>query len=411
MTHAFFKALLFLGSGSVIHGTGTQDMREMGGAARSMPTTYRTYLIGYLALAGIPIFAGFWSKDAILDQAWIAGIPGFFWALVFGAFCTGFYMTRQMVMVFGGDAPRNPTIHAHESPPSMTVPLIVLAAAAVVAGFVGVPSRNVIKPYLETVLQPYQAEGHQAPSGHGEALAGSGHAEVGEAASAPTWLEGANLEASQVDLAVPAGHEGEHHGATIPGTGLNLVVTLLGTTAALAGLALGYAVYRPAAERSKLKAERYATAIGLDAHAAPGGHDHGHAQAGPTVDPAELWDEPLAGMPFYRVLENKYYFDEIYWAVIVQPVMALSRAAYAVDRWLVDLVVNFVGILGLLLSYVVQFTDKFIVDGVVNGVAGIVNWIGRGVRLAQTGRVQNYAVVLFLGALALVAAGLMGWGR
>jgi NADH-quinone oxidoreductase subunit L len=394
-THAFFKALLFLGSGSVIHGTGTQDMREMGGVRKHMPATFWTYVVGYLALAGVPVFAGFWSKDAILDQAWITGMPGYFWALIVGAFCTAFYMTRQMVMVFGGDRPRNPAIHVHESPFSMTVPLVALAVAAVLAGFIGVPSNNRVKEYLAGVEKPFLAAVAE-PVGHG------GH----EAAALPTWLEGAALNAPAVDRTLEKARGPEHEAATIPGTGLNLVVTLIGTCAAALGLLLGYLVYKPASGRSVAVAETYARKHGLsaDAHAA----DHAHGHSGPAVDPQGFWAEPLAKMPGYRLLVNKYYFDEILWALLVVPTMAIGRASFAFDKWVVDMIVNGVGMLGLLVGQIIRFVDNYIVDGIVNATAGITQGLGRGLRLVQTGRVQNYAVVLFLGALALAAAGLMG---
>ena len=146
ITHAFFKALLFLGAGSVIHGChGEQDIRRMGGLRRHMPFTFATYGIGMLALAGVPLLSGFWSKDEILHAAhgWtVSRLP--FWMGLAGAALTAFYMTRQVARVFYGEyrgatlgtaAPRPP----HESPALMTVPLIVLAVFAALLGLVGTP--------------------------------------------------------------------------------------------------------------------------------------------------------------------------------------------------------------------------------------------------------------------------------
>ena len=141
MTHAFFKALLFLGAGSVIHGTGTQDIREMGGLFTKMKHTAWTFLIGSLAIAGVPPLAGFWSKDEILLTAFEAGNFPIFALLCLTAFMTSFYMFRLVFMTFFGKA-RNHHIHAHESPAVMTGPLWVLAIASVFVGLPGSPFFN-----------------------------------------------------------------------------------------------------------------------------------------------------------------------------------------------------------------------------------------------------------------------------
>jgi len=146
MTHAFFKANLFLGSGSVIHGTGTQDMREMGGLAKKMPKTYWTFMLGTLALIGIPGTAGFFSKDEILLDAFHSCKPLFFIGLA-AAFLTAFYMTRLMALTFWGE-PRKDDGHAHESPANMTIPLIILAALSILAGYVGVPWNNMFHHFI-----------------------------------------------------------------------------------------------------------------------------------------------------------------------------------------------------------------------------------------------------------------------
>ncbi len=145
ITHAFFKALLFLGAGSVIHGChGEQDIRRMGGLKRFMPITFATYAIGMLALCGFPLFSGFWSKDAILHaaQEWsISRVPFYFGA--FGALLTAFYMTRQVCYVFFGEDARDARLqqHApHESPTIMTMPLVILATCAILLGVIGTPA-------------------------------------------------------------------------------------------------------------------------------------------------------------------------------------------------------------------------------------------------------------------------------
>ena len=150
ITHAFFKALLFMGAGSVIHGCHEeQDVRRMGGLKAAMPVTFATYGIGMLALCGVPIaFSGFWSKDAILESAhgWpISHVP--YYALVFGAVLTAFYMTRQVSYVFFG-AWRGHG-HAHESPKAMTTPLAILAFFAIALGAIGTPAWPWFRAFLD----------------------------------------------------------------------------------------------------------------------------------------------------------------------------------------------------------------------------------------------------------------------
>jgi NADH-quinone oxidoreductase subunit L len=163
ITHAFFKALLFLGAGSVIHGCHEeQDIRKMGGLKKYMPVTFATYAVGMMALSGVPIFfSGFWSKDEILHAAhgW-HGSPLPFYLAIFGAALTAFYMTRQMFYVFAGEnrggedaahVAGEPAHHQetpHESPRVMTVPLVVLAIFAVVLGFIGTP----VWPWFQSYL-------------------------------------------------------------------------------------------------------------------------------------------------------------------------------------------------------------------------------------------------------------------
>jgi len=141
MTHAFFKALLFLGAGSVIHGTGTQDIRQMGGLMKKMPITAWTFLAAFVAIAGLPPFAGFWSKDEILLSTFNSPVPGHLFLFAVGLFTealTAFYMARVFFLTFLGDA-RDKEIHAHESPLVMTVPLAILAFFALFIGLPGSP--------------------------------------------------------------------------------------------------------------------------------------------------------------------------------------------------------------------------------------------------------------------------------
>lgn len=182
ITHAFFKALLFLGSGSVIHGCHEeQDIRKMGGLARRMPVTFATFWAGTLALAGFPLFAGFFSKDEILSAAWgnavgRGGEPGdpagwvFFWGLELGAFLTAFYMGRLCYLTFSGEPRDEKAAHAHESPAVMTVPLVILAVFAVFLGWIGTPwvAGNLFHTFV-----------HFTPLERGPALHGGGPSGMG----------------------------------------------------------------------------------------------------------------------------------------------------------------------------------------------------------------------------------------
>ncbi len=159
VTHAFFKGLLFLGSGSVIHGIGgEQDMRRMGGLRAFMPITAATFVVGWLAIAGVPPFSGFWSKDEILlaawEQHWLLWAVGLVTALL-----TAYYMSRQIFLVFFGSQRWNDEVHPHESPPTMTLPLVLLGGAAAVGGVINLP---LVKDWLvlEHFLEPVLAHPH-----------------------------------------------------------------------------------------------------------------------------------------------------------------------------------------------------------------------------------------------------------
>jgi len=186
-THAFFKACLFLGAGSVIHAVGgEQDMRKMGGLAKHLPTTYWTFLVATLALSGIPPLAGFVSKDEILGKVFAAGVGNLngygsvylvLWGLgLAGAFMTAFYMFRAVYMTFHGEfrGTHEQAHHLHESPKSMTVPLVILAVGSVAAGFVGLGKAltfgvdlNWFEHFLHPIAPALEVEGH-VPSLSGE---------------------------------------------------------------------------------------------------------------------------------------------------------------------------------------------------------------------------------------------------
>ena len=159
-THAFFKSLLFLCAGSVMHAlSGELNMKKMGGLRKYLPITYPTFLIGAIAIAGIPFFSGFFSKDAILTQAFASG-NYFLWVLgIMGAVLTAFYMFRLIFLTFHGEERLDPEVkkHLHESPRMMTVPLVILAFFSIIAGYVGLPvvigeKLNIFQNFLEPVM-------------------------------------------------------------------------------------------------------------------------------------------------------------------------------------------------------------------------------------------------------------------
>jgi NADH-quinone oxidoreductase subunit L len=183
MTHAFFKACLFLGAGSVIHALHhEQDIRKMGGLRQRLPRTYKTFAISTLAIAGLPPLAGFFSKDEILWQAWSSphGSPVLWLVGALGAFLTAFYMARLVFLTFWGTcrADEHTKHKIHESPGSMTVPLVVLAALAVVGGWVGLPAAfgvgNRFEHFLAPVFAPAAEHGAAAAHGMEAAVHGRG---------------------------------------------------------------------------------------------------------------------------------------------------------------------------------------------------------------------------------------------
>ncbi|MGE5701800.1 MAG: NADH-quinone oxidoreductase subunit L [Clostridia bacterium] len=169
MTHAFFKALLFLGAGSVIHAVHTQDIFEMGGLWKKMKVTAWVFLIGCLAIAGIPPFAGFWSKEAILGAVYSAHRYDLLALALIAAFFTAFYMFRLFFLTFAGKSNVKEGVHVHESPATMTLPMILLSVLAIVAGLINTPFAPVLQEWMmngatgEAIIAVFGAEeGHAA---------------------------------------------------------------------------------------------------------------------------------------------------------------------------------------------------------------------------------------------------------
>jgi NADH-quinone oxidoreductase subunit L len=296
-THAFFKALLFLGAGSVIHAVHSNNMSDMGGLKKEMPITFWTFVIGSAALAGVVPLAGFWSKDELLVVTQ-EHTPWLFVVLLLVAAMTAFYMTRCVLLTFFGRYRGH--AHAHESPATMTGPLLFLAAASIGVGFLGAPG---------------------GPFG--------------------TWVFF------------------EHPEEIV----FHADVALLGTIAAGVGIALGYLMYRDRKER-----------------------------------------DPLAGAmgPMWNVLQNRYYVDAFYMRAIVYPIRdRLSAGVDWTNRYILDGVVNGAAMLGRAFGVVINWIDRNVVDGFVNATGSSANASGGFLRFLQTGNVQWYAVALFVGVLVL----------
>jgi len=184
MTHAFFKALLFLGSGSVIHAlSGEQDMRKMGGLRKYIPITYFTMFVATLAIAGIPGLSGFFSKDEILWQSFSSshGSPVLWVIAAAAAGITAFYMFRLVFLTFYGESRMDPEVekHVHESPWTMTLPLSILAVLSVIGGWVGIPAvlggSNLFEHWLAPVFQPVAAAGAHAAAAGAHGAEGAAH--------------------------------------------------------------------------------------------------------------------------------------------------------------------------------------------------------------------------------------------
>ena len=356
MTHAFFKAQLFLGSGSVINGMHhEQDMRRMGGLRKYMPITWLTMCAGWLAICGVPIWAGFFSKDEILWKVWVAGpfsmppaaakILWFVGAVT--ALLTAVYMTRLMVMTFWGnerfdvaqagslrhdqeqDEQVNNLRHTpHESPWSMTVPLIVLAILSTVGGLVGVPyalsslTGGHPENYFEEVLAP--AITVVPPTRAAE----NGAQEFQWLSTPPQQVDGKPAVAPIGEAPNAARHAETPNSQEVSEERLLALVSVL---IALSGIGIGWFMFLR---------------------------------------------QPLRQMP--RLLEKKYYVDEIYDAAIIEPIHVVSREGL----W--------------------RIFDLGVIDGIIHTLGRAVVWFGRTIRYMQIGFVRGYAAIILAGALIII---------
>jgi NADH-quinone oxidoreductase subunit L len=398
VTHAFFKALMFLGAGSVIHGMHhEQDMRRMGGLKKYMPYTYWTFLAGWLAICGIIPFSGFWSKDEILWRTASTTIIPIGWILwivgTIAATCTAFYMTRLMALTFWGkerfrdshehhpgheaDPADHETSHhhvhePHESPASMWVPLAALAIFATIGGLIGVGPAfkfitgsehpggrmNIVNWMDPIIWNPQTREfgsEHEAVAHTPEAPAAESHSEL--------VLAEPNEAASHAGSGFNLAHAAEKAlGSHTWAEWLFIVISLM---VAGIGMGLGFLFY--------LRNPRL----------------------------PDLWAARLR--PLYRASFNKYWVDEFYGWAITRRTMDLARGVFAFDSKVVDGAVNGSAWVTRLTSRLTGGTDKYFVDGMVNAVAGfVIRIMAPLVRATQTGFLQNYALVMVIGLLAAV---------
>ncbi|OYV99196.1 MAG: NADH-quinone oxidoreductase subunit L [Deltaproteobacteria bacterium 37-65-8] len=383
-THAAFKACLFLGSGSVIHAVHSQDLREMGGLRKKMPITFVTFLIATLAIAGVPGFSGFFSKDMILAAALEFGMKNphhyiLFFGALFTAGMTAFYMFRLVILTFFG-APKDhhKYDHAHESPPNMCVPLVVLAIFSFSFWF---KSPFVEKGWFQTLITKpatvaniARSPAAPAPMEHAAVMAPA--PEVVSAVS-----HGTSAPAGTPHAASPAVHgespEGASHGETPAGAARGAEAE---HEAHLAHKAHAYAMYS-------------SVAVGtLGIFLAFVVYSFG------WIDPARVAN---GVKPLHDFLLNKWYFDELYEATVIGGSKALSRGLAWFDLHVVDGLVNLAAQLGVFVSFLVGKFDNYVVDGAVNGLASATIGGGSILRRLQTGKLHHYVFVLAGGALVI----------
>ncbi len=351
VTHAFFKALLFLGSGVVIHAlAGEQDMRRMGGLKRYLPLTFVTMVIGALAIAGAPPLAGFFSKDEILLQAF--GRNRALWALgSLTSLLTAFYMFRLIALTFygpyKGDAAREP----HDARGAMAVPLMFLAIGTIVVGFIGIPRTLGGANAIEHFLAPSFTETRPASV-----------AIIAGQPDPPGTAE--RVAEARAELA----RDRAAHRAAFPVTEVTQerawALMLLSALIAATGLAGAWRFYVTHPDVPRRAAERSSA--------------------------------------LHALLVNDYYVDDLYHATIVRGTFAAAREFWRVDLRVIDAFVNAWGIGTRVLAWISHIVDKLGVDGAVNATGWTAGEGSFLVRRGQTGLVQNYALLILVGVCAFL---------
>ena len=405
VTHAFFKALLFLAAGSVIHGVehgyrvarghavpsdgsrafNANSMLQMGGLMRNMPVTAIAYAVGGFTLAGFPLItSGFWSKDAILTQAWYQN-PQVFWILAISAGLTAFYITRQLCLVFLGNPRTQSSYNAQENPNTMIIPLLVLAFFSLVVGWVGIPDGF---PVLSRFIPDF----------------------IERLFESPMFFQNADATALSASVSHISGHF-----AWLP--------VIIGIVFPAIGFALGWLLYG----RNPLEAG--------------------------DEDPIEATMKFLRIKWIYQFVQNRFYLDEVYNLVIVKPLSALANVAASfdsnvvdwivltvgrvgagfsigarklndsifdpdlsdlktisltnilewIDGYIIDEIVNIVGFLGEFVSRLFQQIDRRLIDGFVKRIAELAHTLGLYVRKLQNGLLSDYLWNAFLMVLLIIA--------
>lgn len=372
VTHAFFKAGLFLGSGSVIHAMHhEQDIRQMGGLKKKMPVTYATFLFYSLAISGIPLTSGFLSKDGILASAYAFGsltgktifaVVGFLVALL-----TAFYMFRLVIMTFHG-TPQNEEKyhHAHESPALMTAPLVLLAVLSISFFYtlnpISADSGWVLSKWIKTPVSvvPESARySFMVEKKESKPEMKNAETEVKEEKTGEHTAQAQHEQnpAHTGNVVHSEEYTEAMHHAHYPAMGLSLLV---------AGLGIGFAFLM-----------------------------YGFKKINP--------DTLANGLkPLYNFSLNKWYFDEFYNTVFVGFVMFLSRFLAWFDSTIVDGIVNGVASVTRGISWLSGKFDTYVVDGLVNLIAIISGFIGIIFRKTQTGRVQTYIVLAVFSLVVII---------
>jgi NADH-quinone oxidoreductase subunit L len=373
-THAAFKACLFLGSGSVIHAVHSQDIQEMGALRKKMPITFATFLVATLAIAGVPLFSGFYSKDMILGAALEFGMRKpqhmvLFLGALFTAGLTAFYMFRVVILTFFG-APKDHHRfdHAHESPPSMWIPLVVLAGLSFSFWYSGWFGTLIQKPKSVANLAGISAPAPVATMEHAAVMAPA--AEVGSAASREPSSHGTSAPAETPHGEPPAVHGESQEGASHDAE----------HDAHIAHTAHTYAMYS-------------SVAVGtLGIFLAFVVYSLG------WIDPNRVAN---AVKPLYNFLLNKWYFDELYDATVINGSIAFAKFLAWFDLHVVDGLVNLAAQLGVFVSFLIGKFDNYVVDGAVNGLASATTGSGSILRRMQTGKLYHYVFVLAGGAVVI----------
>jgi NADH-quinone oxidoreductase subunit L len=378
VTHALFKALLFLGSGAVIHAmAGEQDLRRMGGLRRAMPVTALTMAVGALALAGMPPLAGFFSKDEILYRAFL-GSPALWGVAVSVSLLTAFYVTRLLALAFAGTYrgpgwqrqaspaaaeaaathgvrhPRDAHAHGqaqrddhevthgaadalgssrhwdgpHEAPIMMRAPLLLLAAGTLVVGFLGVPAALGGTHAFERFLTP----------------------------SLPVASAATAIDTDRVDRAIEVPHPQSE------GPAISLLLVALAV--AVAGILAARRVY--------------------------------------IVRPGPAWQLAQRWPGIHALLSNSFYIDDVYGATLVRGTWAAARRLLGFDLRVVDAVVDGAGVAVRIGAWISHMLDTHLVDGLGRAVAAAAGFGGGLLRRGQTGLLQNYALTMVAGVLVLL---------